>query len=121
MQPSTTIAFLILLLAALLAGASAVSEHKALFPMNDADVYAMVLAGAGLALAACGGIGGGGILVPVSSVCLVTLMCGVSRECSPCRKRAMACTAIHGLGWTWGGMSDLYLCKQTKWNRCTRI
>lgn len=40
-------------------------HHKNLFPMASADVEAMVLAFVACALAASGGIGGGGLLVPL--------------------------------------------------------
>jgi uncharacterized membrane protein YfcA len=44
-------------------------EHKDLFPFNWADFWGFALATIGLLLAAGGGIGGGGILVPI--YCLV--------------------------------------------------
>jgi uncharacterized membrane protein YfcA len=44
-------------------------EHKNLFPFNWADFWGFALATVGLLLAAGGGIGGGGILVPI--YCLV--------------------------------------------------
>jgi hypothetical protein len=40
-------------------------RHKDLFPLSRADVIGLVLAVVGLMLAAGGGIGGGGILVPL--------------------------------------------------------
>jgi hypothetical protein len=40
-------------------------EHKPLLPLSHLDVLALVLAGLSLLLAASGGIGGGGILVPL--------------------------------------------------------
>ena len=45
-------------------------EHKPLLPLSRLDVLALVLAGASLLLAASGGIGGGGILVPLDLMVL---------------------------------------------------
>lgn len=39
--------------------------HKPLFPMNSADWYGTIAVTLGLLIAAAGGIGGGGILVPL--------------------------------------------------------
>jgi uncharacterized membrane protein YfcA len=40
-------------------------DHKALFPLDNTDILGMILASVGLMVAAGGGIGGGGILVPL--------------------------------------------------------
>ena len=40
-------------------------EHKDLFPLNNSDYYGTILCILGLMIAASGGIGGGGILVPL--------------------------------------------------------
>ena len=40
-------------------------EHKNLIPLNDSDMIGSLLVILGLMLAASGGIGGGGILVPL--------------------------------------------------------
>jgi len=40
-------------------------DHKPLFPLNSTDQYGFTLATLGLMIAAGGGIGGGGILVPI--------------------------------------------------------
>jgi hypothetical protein len=44
---------------------TASGRHKDLFPLSRADIIGLVLAVVGLMLAAGGGIGGGGILVPL--------------------------------------------------------
>lgn len=41
------------------------AEHKDLFPLDDSDYWGIVLVTLGLMIAASGGIGGGGILVPL--------------------------------------------------------
>lgn len=41
------------------------AEHKDLFPLDDSDYWGIVLVSLGLVIAASGGIGGGGILVPL--------------------------------------------------------
>ena len=41
------------------------SSHKSLFPLNFEDVVGTILVSLGLLIAASGGIGGGGILVPL--------------------------------------------------------
>jgi len=46
-------------------GAKCACHHKRLFPLSSADVEAMVLGFFATALAASGGIGGGGLLVPL--------------------------------------------------------
>lgn len=40
-------------------------EHKDLFPLDASDYWGIVLVSVGLVIAASGGIGGGGILVPL--------------------------------------------------------
>lgn len=40
-------------------------EHKALFPLNNSDYWGIILISLGLMIAASGGIGGGGIVVPL--------------------------------------------------------
>ena len=47
------------------ASRAAPQEHKPLLPLSRLDVLALALAGLSLLLAASGGIGGGGILVPL--------------------------------------------------------
>lgn len=42
-----------------------VSKHKDLFPLDQSDYFGTVLVGVGLMIAASGGVGGGGILVPL--------------------------------------------------------
>lgn len=42
-----------------------ISTHKDLFPMTTSDVVGTILVGVGLMIAASGGVGGGGILVPL--------------------------------------------------------
>uniref|UniRef100_A0A7S1AV26 Uncharacterized protein n=1 Tax=Noctiluca scintillans TaxID=2966 RepID=A0A7S1AV26_NOCSC len=39
--------------------------HKRLFPVDKMDIISIVCAGAGLSIAASGGVGGGGMLVPI--------------------------------------------------------
>ena len=46
------------------------SRHKSLIPLNGRDIAAFVLAAIGLMFAAGGGIGGGGILVPIYTLVL---------------------------------------------------
>ena len=41
------------------------AEHKDLFPLDASDYWGIVLVSLGLVIAASGGIGGGGILVPL--------------------------------------------------------
>ena len=41
------------------------TTHKDLFPLNHSDVVGTILVGLGLMVAASGGVGGGGILVPL--------------------------------------------------------
>jgi uncharacterized membrane protein YfcA len=43
----------------------AIAKHKDIFPLNNSDIIGSVLAFFGLIIAASGGIGGGGILVPI--------------------------------------------------------
>jgi Sulfite exporter TauE/SafE len=40
-------------------------KHKDIFPLDQSDVIGTVLVGLGLMIAASGGVGGGGILVPL--------------------------------------------------------
>ena len=40
-------------------------EHKALFPLSNSDYWGMISISLGLMIAASGGIGGGGIVVPL--------------------------------------------------------
>ena len=47
-----------------------ISNHKSLIPLNGRDIAAFVLAAIGLMFAAGGGIGGGGILVPIYTLVL---------------------------------------------------
>jgi len=42
-----------------------VGEHKDLFPLDSSDIWGSVFVGLGLLVAASGGVGGGGILVPL--------------------------------------------------------
>lgn len=44
---------------------SPISQHKALFPLDNSDYYGIIFTIIGLLVAASGGIGGGGILVPI--------------------------------------------------------
>lgn len=41
------------------------TKHKDIFPLDQSDVIGTVLVGLGLMIAASGGVGGGGILVPL--------------------------------------------------------
>lgn len=44
--------------------------HKPLFPLSTRDIVGLILAALGLALSASGGLGGGGILVPLYLIVL---------------------------------------------------
>jgi len=46
------------------------SDHKTLLPLNGSDIAGFILAAVGLLIAAGGGIGGGGILVPIYTLVL---------------------------------------------------
>ena len=44
-------------------------HHKDLFPLDSSDLFGFVCVCVGLMIAASGGIGGGGILVPILVSC----------------------------------------------------
>ena len=44
-------------------------HHKDLFPLDSSDLFGFVCVCVGLMIAASGGIGGGGILVPILVGC----------------------------------------------------
>lgn len=44
---------------------SEIGQHKDLFPLDSSDVWGTIFVGLGLLVAASGGVGGGGILVPL--------------------------------------------------------
>lgn len=46
------------------------TAHKPLFPLSVRDIIGLTLAALGLALSASGGLGGGGILVPLYLIVL---------------------------------------------------
>ena len=46
-------------------GESSITHHKDLFPLDSSDIWGTILVTLGLLIAASGGIGGGGILVPL--------------------------------------------------------